>query len=111
MLNYLKDSESLKEKIKLVYNYLLANYRYKLYDSKFKFLIRQHIKEQYLYRLSITNKPCLYNGACVKCGCKIPQLQFSNLACEGYCYSEMLSKKRWEAYKELIKNDGQWKLD
>lgn len=95
MINLLK---KLKHNPKLVYDYLLGNYRQFMYYN-FPFMLRKHIIEQYEWRLKIMNQTCLNNGECIKCGCQTPNLQFANKACEGACYPPMVSKKLWNKIK------------
>jgi len=80
------------------------------------FMLRNHIKEQFEYRLDNTNKDCLKQGSCVICQCSVPSLLFANKPCskiyassntrkmlfghDGICYDRMLNKKEW---KELLK--------
>lgn len=89
----------LKRNPKLMWNYFIGNYRSFLYSSRIP-LIRKHIREQYEWRLTLANKECLDNGSCIKCGCKTPNLLFSPEACEGACYSRLVSKKLWKKIKE-----------
>lgn len=99
---------------KNVINYLIGNIRYWLYNSKFRFLIRKHIREQYEHRLLLMRKECFDNGACVKCGCITPNLQMAPKACDGYCYPKMISAKSWKNrfqrrgfyYNKYFKNDN-----
>jgi len=85
-------------KIKDVIAYFQGNIRYSLYYSKFRFLLRKHIVEQYEFRIMVMKEECLLRGHCVKCGCKTTHLQFANKACEGKCYPAMMSKKKWKEY-------------
>jgi hypothetical protein len=83
------------------------------------FLLRTHIKEQYVYRLGAASK-CTENKSCIICSCSTPSLYFANKACSAkklsysnrkimlgtteFCYDEMLNKKQWLNYKK------RWKL-
>ena len=86
-----------KEKISLknIYYYLQGNLRYKLYYSRFKFLIMKHIQQQISIRIKSMNEVCYNTGQCKECGCQTTQLQMCNKACKGKCYPKMLSKKSW----------------
>jgi hypothetical protein len=86
----------------LISKYLQGKLRYYIYNTRFRFLIRRYIQEQYEYRLRTMNKRCLKRGSCIHCGCDTPELQFSNDKCEGACYTKMLSKKHWKIYKALL---------
>lgn len=78
--------------------YITGNVRYQLYYSKYKFLIRTHIREQIDFRIKVMDKACYENGECVICGCQTTALQMSNKACDKPCYPRMLSKKRWKEF-------------
>ena len=84
---------------KKIYNYFLANYRTYIYHN-LPFLMREHIKEQYIFRINMMDTQCLEEGMCKECGCKTPNLQFSNQSCEVRCYPEMMSKKKWKEYSD-----------
>ena len=105
MLNYLEDLKRLLKQIqkdpKLVYHYLLGNYRYYCINSIIlHYLVRTHIKEQYQFRLNKMRKICYINGSCVECGCQTPKLQMADKSCEGKCYPAMMSKKEWINYNK-----------
>ena len=100
-------------KLKDVWYYTQGNVRYKMYYSKFSFLIRKHIMDQINFRISVMKKECYDNGECVMCGCATTALQMCNKACEGKCYPSMMNKKMWNKFKggELIKIKGiMWRL-
>lgn len=82
-----------------VWYFIQGHVREKLYYSKFKFLIRKHIREQFEFRLEVMNKDCYNSGQCKICGCDIPALTLSDKSCEGNCYPKMKSKKNWEKVK------------
>ena len=95
----------MKNKIKIsdIFAYIVGNYRFALYNSDFKFLIRKHIREQYEWRLTLMNPECYNSGSCIKCGCDTPNLQMASKACKGMCYEEFADKKHWEAFKKIWK--------
>ena len=89
-----------------IWHYLVGNYRYKLYYSKYiktplvaPPLMRQHIWEQINYRISVMDRECYMNGQCKICQCATTQLQMSSKRCEGVCYPTMMVKKQWERFK------------
>lgn len=83
-------------KIKDIISYLQGNIRYFCYHKKYlNWMIPKHIKEQYVYRINSMDKECYDNGSCKECGCKTTHLQFANKACDGFCYPEMVNRKRW----------------
>ena len=76
--------------------YLQGNIRYKIYYSRWKFLIPYYIMDQIVHRIMSMKIECYNNGSCTECGCRTTQLQMCNKACEGKCYPKMLSRKRWK---------------
>jgi hypothetical protein len=92
---FLKGEYSLAD----VTDYIRGNIRYKLYFSKFYFLLRSHIFEQIQYRINVMDKECYLSGSCKICGCNTPHLQMANKTCEGKCYPIMMDYKEWEEYK------------
>lgn len=78
------------------WHWLVGNIRYQLYyDSRFKWLIRKHIREQIAWRIEVMNPLCYSQGSCIACGCKTTALQMCNKSCEAECYPPMKSKKEW----------------
>lgn len=98
-----------KRKINDIFAYLIGYYRYHLYYSKnFKWLIRKHIYEQIVWRISVMDIECFENGTCKKCGCDTTALQMANKACGKPCYPKMMNKKVWLSFKkELDKQKGE----
>ena len=97
LINLFKGKYSVQD----VWCYIQGSVRYKLFYSSWKWLIRKHIREQILYRISVMKKECYDNGECVKCGCATTALQMCNKVCEGNCYHIMKSKKDWEIFKSI----------
>ena len=93
-----------------IYSYLQGNIRHYLYYSRFNFLVRKHIKEQFEIRVNSMNPECYRRGECVVCGCMTTNLQMASKACEGFCYPILLGKKAWNKFKkhEGIIINGQW---
>ena len=65
------------------------------------YLSESHIREQVSERLEkMKTHPkgsqCLQAGACICCGCGVPELQYADDACEGGCYGPLLSKEEWK---------------
>ncbi len=81
--------------IKNIFYYIQGNIRYRLYYSKYKHLISEHILEQIDARIKSMRRTCYNNGSCDECGCATTALQMCNKACEGNCYPAMLSKYKW----------------
>ena len=83
-----------------IWDFYRANFRYFIYYSKyFNFLMREHIREQIDYRVSVMDKECYNKGECKICGCKTIHLQMANKACEGNCYPPMMNKTVWKIFK------------
>ena len=94
--------EKAKPTLKNITAYIQGNLRYKLYYSKFAFLIRPHIKQQIDVRINSMDKQCYDEGQCKLCGCQTTALQMANKACDKPCYPRMLNKKEWN----IITNKG-----
>jgi len=91
-----------------VWYFFQGHYREKLYYSRWKFLMRKHIKEQFEMRLELMDRECYNNGQCKICGCDIPALTLSNKSCEGECYPAFHNRKDWKQIREHwvdIKNE------
>lgn len=84
--------------------YLQGKIRYKLYYSRFKFLIPKHIREQIDVRINSMDPQCYNDGQCKLCGCSTTALQMANKACDKPCYPIMLSKKVWIFLKSSTSN-------
>lgn len=80
--------------------YIQGNIRYKLWYSKYSWLIRKHIREQIDMRIKSMNRECYNSGSCINCGCKTTHLQMCNKSCKGDCYPKMMNKKQWEEAKK-----------
>lgn len=94
-----------------IIEYIIGNYRYKLWYSKFKFLLRKHIIEQIEFRIDFMKSECYLNGVCIKCGCTTTALQMANKSCDLPCYPEMMNKEIWSAFKctsVFIDENGRW---
>lgn len=87
--------EKAKPTLKNIIAYIQGNLRYKLFYSKFAFLIRPHIREQIQVRINSMDPICYGNGECKICGCQTTALQMANKACDKPCYPSMLSKQQW----------------
>lgn len=103
-----------------IYYFIQGYIRYLIFNSKYKYLIRSHIREQIESRIKSMNKECYNNGTCIECGCMTTHLQMCNKACEGNCYPKMLSKDKWkymqnnviaveEVFWKVIKKTGKFK--
>jgi hypothetical protein len=72
----------------------------------------KYIFEQVEYRTECVREKspeCLTEGSCKVCGCKIPELFYSDKGCSNInnpCYPEMYSENEWIRFKNLksIKN-------
>lgn len=91
----IKGQASLKD----IFYYFQGSYRYRLYyNSKLKWLLRTHIREQIAYRIRVMNPVCYQQGSCIKCGCMTTALQMCDKPCDGYCYPRMLNKEEWDTW-------------
>lgn len=90
-----------------IWYYMQGNIRHKLYYSRFRWLIRRHIREQIAYRITWMDEECFDQGSCKKCGCMTTALQMCNKSCEKPCYPRMLSKYKWYMFinKEMWINN------
>lgn len=86
-----------------IWYYLQGMYRYRIYYSRFPFLIRRHIREQIDYRISVMDEECFNNGECKLCGCMTTALQMANKPCNKPCYPKMKSYLQWELWKMDIR--------
>ena len=60
----------------------------------------EHIKEQYLYRLSQCKNDCLKREKCIYCGCPTKKKLFVNRSCNnGKRFPDMMSKEDWDEFK------------
>lgn len=80
--------------------YIQGNIRYKLYYSRFRFLIRLHIREQIDLRIRFMDKECYENGSCKLCGCSTTALQMADKQCDKPCYPPMMNKEDWIGFKK-----------
>jgi hypothetical protein len=91
--------------------YIQGHIRYRLYYSKYKWLIPLHIREQIDMRIYSMNEECFKQGSCIKCGCQTTHLQMANKKCDGECYPEMLSLIKWNYLKKnsiIVLADELW---
>ena len=104
-----------KFKIKDIWYYTQGNIRYKLYYSRFRFLIPKYIIEQIESRIDSMDNECYMKGFCKMCGCQTTHLQMCNKPCDKPCYPKMLSKIKWDRLKKgyisyCDKTDRNWLL-
>jgi hypothetical protein len=84
-----------------VWFYVQGNFRYKLYYSRYKWLLRRHIREQIEFRIQRMKPECYESGSCVICGCETTKLQMANKSCDSACYPPMLKAGSWKHFKEV----------
>lgn len=102
-----------KINLKNIKAYIQGKLRYKLYYSKFAFLIPLHIREQIEVRINSMDKECYNTGQCKLCGCETTALQMANKACDKPCYPSMMSKRNWNLIKKGLAHPSEkiwWKL-
>lgn len=89
-------------------NYIVGNIRYKVYYSKFKFLIPRHVRDQIHFRISIMSPECKEGGSCKICGCTVTALQMTEGPCPGGYYPKLMGRFRWRKFvferKVLLRN-------
>lgn len=78
-----------------VIDYIVGNFRYRLYYSKYKKLIRKHIRSQINLRIAVMNQNCYFNGSCEHCGCTTTALQMAKRSCDGEYYPPLVNRKNW----------------
>ena len=88
--------------------YIQGNVRYKLYYSKWNFLIRTHIREQIAARIRSMDFQCFEEGQCKMCGCTTTALQMCDKACDGGCYPTMQTAYAWRTLKSNEKISGHY---
>lgn len=86
-----------------VWFYIQGNIRHKLYYSKYKWLLRRHIREQIDFRIQRMKPECYANGSCIMCGCETTKLQMADKSCDNHCYPSMFKAGSWKHFKELMK--------
>jgi len=101
-----------KVTIKNIVDYIQGNIRYKLYYSRFYWMISSCVLHQIEVRINSMNKTCYSQGSCIMCGCKTTALQMSNKSCDNPCYPRMLTKKELESIKDgpLFVDSVCWQL-
>lgn len=98
-----RDILRIRKNPKLVFDYTQGNVRYFLYRN-LPFLLTKDFKEQIKYRLENANKECIKQGVCTHCGCKTPNLFFSDKSCEGGCYPPIMNSYVWYVFKQTKEN-------
>ena len=108
----------MKIKLSDIKAYIVGNIRHYLYhNNKLKWFIRNHIYFQIQARVNSMDKQCYNDGSCKECGCTTIALQMANKACDGKCYPEMVSRKRWNLLSSSLNihftdNNGDlWRLE
>jgi len=94
--------------MKKIRDYIVGNFRYHLYyyqNGRFRFLIRNHIIEQFQMRLELMDKVCFNMGECKICGCKTTALQFANRECDEPCYPPILGRADWGMLKAVTRGN------
>ena len=92
-----------KEELTLdnVLYYVQGTIRYYFFYHKYlKKLIRLHIFEQIVYRISVMDPECYEEGYCKMCGCNTTALQMTNKPCNKPCYPKMMGKREWKNFKK-----------
>lgn len=89
-------------KISNIFAYIQGYSRYRLFYSRFFWLIPTYIYEQIIWRISVMDSECFAKGSCKKCGCDTTALQMANKKCGKPCYPKMMNRKVWKMFKEIL---------
>lgn len=89
-----------------VWFYVQGNFRYKLYYSRYKWLLRKHIREQIEFRIQIMKPECYAQGSCVECGCETTMLQMAYKSCDAKCYPVLMGAGDWKHFKRSYLRGG-----
>ena len=82
--------------------FIQANKRILLEEHGPEFLHSpDYIQEQIAWRPQIANPQCIEEGQCVECLCSVPSKFYSDKACDGGCYPEMMDEDVWKEFKEI----------
>jgi len=87
-----------KVTLKNVFSFIEGNL--KMYLDQWDAL-PEHEKEQVAYRMEVCKDDCVKNGYCTYCQCSVPAKLYSRYSCnKDERFPGIMSKKRWEEYKE-----------
>jgi hypothetical protein len=95
-----------KIRIRDIWYYIQGNFRFWIF-RRWRFLMREHVIEQVVARMMSADKRCLDGGACIICGCHMPQLMFADKSCDKPCYPPMMSRNEWDVFKREG-GDSEW---
>lgn len=84
--------------VRNVWAFLQGTLRYRLYYSRFQWLIRRHVRAQIEWRIRVMEAECLGRGSCVRCGCRTTALQMASKSCDKPCYPPMMGRRRWRRF-------------
>jgi hypothetical protein len=82
----------------------------KMLGDKFN-LLKNHEKEQVLWRLELCKNDCVVEGKCKYCGCSVPGKLYVKKSCnEGIIFPDMMDEWEWQEWKRInnidIKNEN-----
>lgn len=69
----------------MVKDYVQGSFRYFLYRYM-PYLFTEKSWDKYSRRVLNARKDCMSQGQCVKCGCKMPDLLFTDKGCSIQCH-------------------------
>jgi len=73
----------------------------KMLGDKFN-LLRNHEKEQVLWRLELCKNDCVLEGKCKYCGCSVPGKLYVKKSCnEGVRFPDMMDEWEWQEWKRI----------
>lgn len=104
----------MKNKLKNILHFLVGTLRYKLFYSKFDFLLGRTLKNQIQFRIDVMDDQCYKEGSCKICGCTTTALQMADKQCPKPCYPPFFDKKTWWMFwgqeKKVLGNGDWWQV-
>jgi hypothetical protein len=73
----------------------------KMLGDKFN-LLKNHEKEQVLWRLELCKNDCVVEGKCKYCGCSVPGKLYVKKSCnEGIIFPDIMDDWEWQEWKRI----------
>jgi hypothetical protein len=73
----------------------------KMLGDKFN-LLKNHEKEQVLWRLELCKNDCVLEGKCKWCGCSVPGKLYVKKSCnEGVRFPDIMDEWEWQEWKKI----------
>lgn len=94
---------SKKITVRNIFWYLQGHTRYRLCNTPIlKYIVPKYLRDQISIRENSVHEICQSIGTCKECGCNLPQLQYADKECYGWCYPPMLNRSEFT----LLQNGG-----